>query len=75
MIEKETKEMMRGSAALEQLSWIVLGLEPEIMPDRSRGRARLTVLKNRHWAYLGHADEFRMDDETGEIQIAESIAF
>ena len=64
-----------NSASLEQLSWIVLGLEPEIMPDRSRGRARLTVLKNRPWAYLGHADEFRMDDETGEIQIAESIAF
>src|SRR5690606_38268297 len=39
-----SKEMMRSSAALEQLSWIVLGLEPRIEPDRSRGPVRFTVL-------------------------------
>lgn len=60
-----TKESMRGSSSLEQLSWIVLGIEPEIRPDKSRGRVRLTVLKNRPWGYLGLADTFKMDDNTG----------
>lgn len=62
-----TKEMMRGSAALEQLSWIILGLEPCIMPDRSRGPVRLVVLKNRPWSYLGVADTFTIDEETWEV--------
>lgn len=66
-----TKEMMRGSAALEQLSWIILGLEPEIMPDRTRGRVRLVVLKNRPWSRLGVADTFTMDDSTWEVLLSE----
>lgn len=65
-----TKEMMRGSAALEQLSWIILGLEPEINPDRSRGRVRLTALKNRPWSYLGVADTFTIDDDTWEVVLS-----
>lgn len=69
---KVTKEMMRGSAALEQLSFIIIGLEPEIMPDRSRGRVRLTVLKNRPWSYLGVADEFHVDENTWEVVLAGS---
>lgn len=65
-----TKEMMRGSAALEQLSFIIIGLEPEINPDRSRGRVRLTVLKNRPWSYLGVADTFTIDDESWEVLLS-----
>lgn len=65
-----TKEMMRGSAALEQLSFIILGLEPEINPDRSRGRVRLTVLKNRPWSYLGVADTFTIDEESWEVVLS-----
>jgi hypothetical protein len=68
---KITKEMMRGSSSLEQLSWIVLGLEPEIMPDRSRGRVRLTSLKNRPWGYTGVADTFMLDDETWDVILME----
>lgn len=64
---KVTKEMMRGSAGLEQLSFIILGLEPQIKPDRSRGLVRLTVLKNRPWGYLGVCDEFSVDDDTWEV--------
>lgn len=67
-----TKEMMRGSAALEQLSFIIIGLEPEIMPDRSRGRVRLTVLKNRPWGFLGACDEFVVDDDTWEVILSEA---
>ncbi len=65
------KESLRGSASLEQLAWIVLGLEPEIMPDKSRGRVRWSVLKNRPWGYLGIADTFQMNDETGLMELAE----
>lgn len=66
-----TKEMMRGSAALEQLSFVIIGLEPQIMPDRSRGNVRLTVLKNRPWSYLGVCDEFKVDEETWEVILAQ----
>jgi len=67
-----TKEMMRGSAALEQLSFVIIGLEPEIKPDRSRGNVRLTVLKNRPWSYLGVADEFSIDENTWEVLLAQT---
>lgn len=66
-----TKESMRGSAALEQLSFVIIGLEPEILADRSRGRVRLTVLKNRPWGYLGVADTFKIDDESWEVLLME----
>lgn len=72
---KVTKEQMRGSAALEQLSWIIIGLEPQIMPDRSRGNVRLTVLKNRPWSYLGVADEFTIDEDTWEVLLVEGAEF
>lgn len=68
---KITKEMMRGSSALEQLAFIVVGLEPEIMPDRSRGRVRFTVLKNRPWSYLGAADVFELDDDSWEVILSQ----
>lgn len=69
------KESLRGSSSLEQLSWVILGLEPEIMPDRSRGRLRLTVLKNRPWGQLGHADVVKLNEETGQLEPAEQDHF
>lgn len=50
------KEDMRGSSALEQLSWVVIMLEPEELPNRSRGRVRLVLGKNRRGKVLGIAD-------------------
>ena len=38
-----------------------------MMPDRSRGRIRFVVLKNRPWTYLGEADTVKMDDVTGNF--------
>ena len=64
------KEDLKGASGLEQLSWIVLGLEPEILPDKSRGRVRWTVLKNRPWSKLGMADVFKMNDTTGLLEDA-----
>lgn len=62
-----TKESLRGSSSLESLSWNILALEPEILPDRSRGRCRIVTLKNRTWSYLGVADAFRLDNETWDV--------
>ena len=70
-----TMQMMRGSAALEQLSFIILGLEPQIMPDRTRGNVRLTCLKNRPWSYIGAADEFTVDENTWDVVLAEASGF
>lgn len=64
------KEDLRGSASLEQLSWVIIGVEPEIMPDRSRGRIRLTVLKNRPWGSLGECDVLKMHNVTGKLEPA-----
>lgn len=61
------KESARGSAALEQFSWNILALEPEIMPDFSRGRVRIKVLKTRFGDSLGIADIFTLDPETWEV--------
>lgn len=66
------KESLRGSASLEQLSWVIIGVEPEIMPDKSRGRVRLTVLKNRPWGHLGWADVLKMNEQTGVLETATS---
>lgn len=64
-----TKESARGSAALEQFSWNILALEPEILPDYSRGRVRLKVLKTRFGESLGIADVFRLNPETWEVML------
>lgn len=72
---KVDKSHMRGSSALEALSWIILGLEGQVMPDRSRGNARLTVLKNRPYGILGVCDEFRLNPETWEVELVDSEDF
>ena len=68
---KVDKSHMRGSAALEQLSWTILGLENQIMPDRSRGNVRVTVLKNRTFGYLGVCDEFRLNQDTWQVELVD----
>lgn len=62
-----TKETMRGSGSLEQIAWNVLGLEQEIMPDRSRGRVRWVVLKNREGGDIGVADTFSISQEDWSV--------
>lgn len=69
---KVNKELLRGSAALEQLSFIILGLEPQILPNRERGLVRLTVLKNRPWSNLGNCDEFCVDEDTWQVILFDS---
>lgn len=61
------KEDLRGSSALEGVSFTILALEIEILPNRERGRCRLAILKNRPTGWLGVCDVYRVDEETGEI--------
>ena len=64
-----TKESLRGSAGLEQLSMVILGLEPEMLPSRERGRVRWVVLKNRPAGELGEADIFKLHPVTWEVML------
>lgn len=66
------KESARGSAALEQCSWNILAIEPEILPDFSRGRVRIKVLKTRFGDSLGICDVFTLDPETWEVILDDS---
>lgn len=59
-----TKESARGSSALEACSWNIIALEPEVMPDFSRGRVRMKILKTRFGNFLGITDVFTLDKET-----------
>lgn len=61
------KENLRGSASLEQLSWSVIAVEPEELPNRSRGRVRLVSLKNRRGKKLGNTDTLWMEEDTGKF--------
>lgn len=70
-----TKEALRGSASLEQLSMVILALEPEILPSRERGRVRWVVLKNRPTGYLGEADIFKLNEHTWEVELSELEEF
>jgi energy-coupling factor transporter ATP-binding protein EcfA2 len=70
-----TKESLRGSASLEQLSMVILALEPEILPSRERGRVRWVVLKNRPLGYLGEADIFKLNEQTWEVELSELEEF
>lgn len=58
-------EDLRGSSALEGLSWNVIGIDKEDMPDGTRGRIRIRVLKNREADLLGVADTLIMDEKSG----------
>lgn len=69
-----TKESARGSSALEACSWNIVALEPEVMPDFSRGRVRFKILKTRFGNFLGIADVFTLDKETWQPILEEDEA-
>lgn len=57
---------LRGSAALEQLSWNVWALERDQQGD-DRDFSRVRVLKNRLFGFTGLADEIKYYPETGRM--------
>ena len=61
---------LRGSAALEQLSWGVVGLERDQQGD-SRDFSKIRVLKNRTFGFTGLADTVKYDGATGRMYSVE----
>jgi twinkle protein len=57
---------LRGSAALEQLSWNVIGLERDQQGD-SRDFSRIRVLKNRTCGFTGACDTLKYNPQTGRL--------
>jgi twinkle protein len=57
---------LRGSAALEQLSWNVIGLERDQQGDDA-DFSRIRVLKNRTFGYTGLADTLKYNHDTGRL--------
>lgn len=57
---------LRGSAALEQLSWTVVGLERDQQGDDANFSVA-RVLKNRTWGFTGKADTLKYDPTTGRM--------
>jgi len=63
---------LRGSAALEQLSWGVIAIERDTQAeDGSEDFATLRVLKNRTWGFTGKAGRVRYDHSTGRLEPVE----
>lgn len=65
---------LRGSAALEQLSWSVVAMERnQQAEDGEEDFSVLRVLKNRTWGYLGKAGRVRYDHGTGRLCEVEDV--
>lgn len=57
---------LRGSAALEQLSWAVVGMERDQQGDDS-DFSRIRILKNRTFGFTGLCDTVKYDTKTGRM--------
>lgn len=57
---------LRGSAAIEQYSWAVIGLERD-QQGEDADFSRVRVLKNRTWGFTGLADTLKFDATTGRL--------
>ena len=59
--------MARGSGSFEQLAFWIAALEPEVTENEEKGRARISIKKNREWGTTGPADILQMDMSTGRL--------
>lgn len=58
---------LRGSAALEQLSWAVVGLERDQQGDDA-DFSRVRILKNRTFGFTGLCDTLKYNPTTGRLE-------
>jgi len=58
---------LRGSAAIGQLSDLVIGLERDQQDEESRNITTLRVLKNRHTGVTGEAGQINYNPDTGRL--------
>lgn len=59
---------LRGSAALEQMSDIVIAASRDQKDENNRERVQLHVLKNRHSGMLGNAGTLKYSIKTGRLK-------
>lgn len=57
----------RGSAAIEQLSDVMIGLERNMINEFEKNKTKLKVLKNRITGKTGYVDELYYDEKTGRL--------
>lgn len=57
----------RGSAAIEQLSDVILALERNMLDDAEKNKTKLKVLKNRVTGKTGYMEELYYDEKTGRL--------
>ena len=65
---------LRGSAALEQLSWNVLALERDQQDPNVRDESHIRILKSREEGWTGVADTCRYDMDTGRLYSIPNIS-
>lgn len=58
---------LRGSAALEQLSWNVIGIERDQQDEERKNFSRIRVLKSREEGWTGVADTCEYNFDTGRL--------
>lgn len=61
------KEFLRGSSSLEGVSWNIIGIHREDLPNGERGRIQLALLKNREADWVGDLEITKMDPITGRF--------
>jgi hypothetical protein len=66
---------LRGSGGLEQLAFNVIAVENEVMPDGTRGRIRLKILKNREWGDLGVCDVLKQKEDGRLHDASDNLEF
>jgi twinkle protein len=62
---------LRGSAALEQLSWNVLALERNQQEAQEENKSVIRVLKNRETGWTGQADTCEYNFKSGRLLVAQ----
>ena len=65
---------LRGSAAIAQLSDIVVGMERNQQAEQSANQTRIRVLKNRFTGETGLAGELYYDNDTGRLNETDTTA-
>ena len=65
---------LRGSAAIAQLSDIVVGMERNQQAEESANQTRIRVLKNRFTGETGLAGELYYDNDTGRLNETDTTA-
>lgn len=65
---------LRGSAALEQLSWNVLALERDQQDTTAHDESRIRILKAREEGWTGVADTCKYNTDTGRLMPVPAIS-